>query len=253
MIIALHGIGGSGENFSSSRMFEALAEREGFVAVYPTAAEGQWSYGKPLIRPMPVVGGVPVDDVGYLRQLIDHLIERKIADPARVYVMGVSRGGMMAFTVACALADRVAAVAALITPMSAYQRDDCKPARPIPIMVIAGTHDPSQPYDGVAWPLGRLMSIAETMDVWRQQHGCTQRSGRMLPHRDPADRTRVMRVEWDSCRGVSPLLYRIEGGGHQVPSIRAEANPMSVERFGPRNRDIEASDEIWAFFKRFRL
>ena len=167
--------------------------------------------------------------------------------------MGVSRGGMMAFTVACALADRVAAVASLITPMSAYQREDCRPVRPVPIMVIAGTHDPSQPYDGVAWPLGRLMSIAQTMDFWRQQHGCAQRSGRMLPHRDPADRTRVVRVEWSACRGVSPLLYRIEGGGHQVPSIRAEASPMSVRRFGPRNRDIEASDEMWAFFKRFRL
>ena len=98
LIIALHGIGGSGENFANSRLFEALAEREGFVTVYPTAIEGQWNYGRPLIRPMPMAGGETVDDVGFLRQLIDNLIERKIADPARIYVMGVSRGGMMAFT-----------------------------------------------------------------------------------------------------------------------------------------------------------
>ena len=253
LIVALHGQGGSGEKFSGWGMFEPLAERERFVTVYPSAIEGKWSYGRPVIQPMPKVGGQTVDDIGFLRLLIDDLVARKIADPARVYVAGVSRGGLMTYTAACALADRVAAVAPLITPMTLYQREDCKPVRPVPIMLIAGTRDPSQPYDGVMWPMGRLMSIPDTVDFWRQQHGCTQRGGRMLPHADPADRTRVMLVEWSSCRtGVSPLLYRVEGGGHQVPSRRAGAT-MSEDRFGLRNRDIEAGDVIWDYFKRFRL
>jgi polyhydroxybutyrate depolymerase len=254
LIVALHGLGGSGENFSKWQLFEPLAEQERFITLYPSAIEGQWSYGRPVVRPMPMVGGETVDDLGFLRLLTDDLIGQKVADPARIYVMGVSRGGLMAFTVACALGDRVAAVAVLITPMTLYQRDGCKPARPVPIMLIAGTQDQSQPYDGANWPLGRLMSIPETMDFWRQQHGCAQRNGRMLPHIDPTDRTQVMLIEWGSCRsGVSPLLYRVVGGGHQVPSIRAGANPMSEERFGLRNRDIEAGDVIWAYFKRFTL
>lgn len=264
LIVALHGQGGSGENFSGWKLFEPLAERERFVTLYPSAIDGRWSYGRPVIQPMPKVGsekiggenagGETVDDLGFLRLLIDDLVGRKIADPARVYVAGVSRGGLMAFTAACALADRVAAVAALITPMTLYQREDCKPARPVPIMVIAGTHDTSNPYDGAMWPLGRLTSIPETMDFWRQQHGCAQRSGRMLPHADPADRTKVMLIEWSNCRtGISPLLYRVEGGGHQVPSRRAGTVPMSEDRFGLRNRDLESGDVIWEYVKRFRL
>jgi polyhydroxybutyrate depolymerase len=253
LIVALHGQGGSGENFSGSGLFEPLAERERFVTLYPSAIEGRWSYGRPVIGPMPKVGGETVDDIGFLRLLIDDLIGRNIADPARIYVAGVSRGGLMAYTAACALADRVAAVAALITPMTLYQREDCKPFRPVPIMLIAGTRDPSNPYDGAMWPMGRLMSIPETVDFWRQQHGCTQRSGRMLPHADPADRTQVMLIEWSNCRtGVSPLLYRVEGGGHQVPSRRAGAN-MSEDRFGLRNRDLEAADVMWGYFSRLRL
>lgn len=259
LVVALHGQGGSGESFSGWKLFEPLAERERVVTVYPSAIDGRWSYGRPVIQPMPKVGGEKaggetVDDIGFLRLLIDDLIGRKIADPARIYVAGVSRGGLMAFTAACALADRVAAVAALITPMTLYQREDCKPVRPVPIMLIAGTRDTSNPYDGVMWPLGRLTSIPETMDFWRLQHGCTQRSGRMLPHADPADRTKVMLIEWGNCRtGNSPLLYRIEGGGHQVPSRRAGTIPMSEDRFGLRNRDLEAADVIWDYVGRFRL
>lgn len=252
VVIALHGLGGDGEGFSRQGLF--AGSRDDFATVYPDAVEGRWSYGRPIIQPMPAVGGETVDDIGFLRVLIDHLVMRKVADPARIYVVGVSRGGLMAFTVACAMADRVAAVAALITPMTLHQREDCKPARPVPIMVIAGTRDTSQPFGGAMFRLGRLMSIPETMDFWRQQHGCTQRGGRMLPHRDPADRTRVERIEWSGCRtGTSPLLYRVEGGGHQLPSVRPGASPLSEERFGLRNRDIETADEIWAFFRRFTL
>lgn len=55
---------------------------------------------------MPAIGNEPVDDVGFIRQMIDDLIARKIADPKRIYVTGMSRGGLMSFTVACALAHR---------------------------------------------------------------------------------------------------------------------------------------------------
>src|SRR5205823_10076142 len=99
---------------------------------------------------------------------------------------------------------------------------------------------------------GRLLSVPDTMNFWRQQHGCTQRTVRPLPHRDPDDRTQVVLVEWAGCRsGASPRLYRIEGGGHQFPSISARASPESEARMGLRNRDIETADEVWAFFKNF--
>jgi polyhydroxybutyrate depolymerase len=250
LIIALHGLGGTGASFQSYLQLDALGDRDGFITAYPDAVAKAWSYGRPINQPMPAIGGEAVDDVGFIRALIDDLVGRKLADPARIYVTGSSRGGLMAFTLACALADRIAGAAPLITGMTDHQREDCRSARPVPIMVIAGTADDRQPFGGSQGPNGRLLSVPDTMNFWRTQHGCTKREGRRLPHRDPEDPTQVVLVEWSNCAsGAPPRLYRIEGGGHQTPSLTGANNPMSEQRFGLRNRDIETSKEVWAFFK----
>ena len=250
LVVALHGLGGSGENFRGYARLDTAADREGFVVVYPDAIDGAWSYGRPIVRPMPVVNGETIDDVGFIRLLIDDLVGRKIADPARVYVTGISRGGLMAFTLACALSDRIAAAAPLITGMTDLQRDDCRPARPVPLLVIAGTADRMQAFGGGQAPNGRLLSVPESIDFWRLRYGCTDRDVRRLPHRDESDRTQVVLLQWRGCQaGFDLRLYRVEGGGHQLPSLAAAANPMSEEKFGLRNRDIETAEEVWAFFK----
>jgi polyhydroxybutyrate depolymerase len=233
LVIALHGLSDTGEKFPGWAGIDVVADREGFIAVYPSALEGRWSYGRPSADPMPVVGAVTVDDVGFIRLMIDDLVARKLADTARIYVTGTSRGGLMAYTVACALADRIAAAAPLITGMTEYQREDCSPARPVPIMAIAGTNDPMQAYDGWLLANGRLLSVPETMEFWRSLLGCTKQDGKLLPHRDNGDRTRVVLIEWSSCRSGAHLrLYRVNGGGHQLPSLTGTNNPMSEQRFG---------------------
>lgn len=247
-VIALHGLNQSVASLRDTLRLDRTADREGFIVAYPVAIDLTWNYGRPIYKPGPMVSGQMVDDLGFVRLLIDELVSRKLADPARIYVTGVSRGGLMAFTLACVMADRIAAVAPLITGMTEYQLQDCRPARPAPIMVLAGAADRAQSFGGAQGPLGRLMSVPDTMNFWRQQHGCTGRAARALPHLHADDPTRVLLVEWTGCRtGAAPQLYRVEGGGHQVPSISAGPNQDL------RNRDIETADEIWTFFRRFRL
>jgi len=252
LVVALHGLD---QNVASLRRWlplESIADREGFVVVSPVAIDGRWNYGRPVVKPMPAVGNEPVDDIGFIRLLIDDLIAKKIADPQRVYVTGMSRGGMMAFTVACALADRVAAVAPLITPMTEYQREDCKPARAIPMLVIAGTADPSQPFNGVKWPMGRLLSVPETMNFWRTLHGCTRPETTPLAHRQDSDPTRVIVVAWTDCKTAAALqLYRVRGGGHRLPSL--DDTPEQPSKYGLRSRDFDTAETVWAFFKPLHL
>jgi polyhydroxybutyrate depolymerase len=164
LVIALQGLGQSMDGLRETLKLDPVADREGFLALYPDAIERKWSYGRPIIQPMPTIGGETVDDTGFLRLLIDELVARKVVDPARVYVTGISRGGLMAFTAACALADKVAAAAALITGMTEPQREDCRPSRPVPIMALAGTGDWTQAYDGWFAEMGRLLSVPETME-----------------------------------------------------------------------------------------
>jgi len=251
LVIGLHGRGQSVAGLRRQLHLDATADRERFVVVYPEAVDLEWNYGRPVVKPMPTANGETVDDVGFIRLIIDKLVETKRADPARIHVAGVSRGGLMAYTLACASADRIAAVAAVITGMTEFQREDCRPARPVPLMAIAGTADLSQMYDGWLLPLGRLMSVPETLDYWRTQNGCSKQDVRDVPHREPSDRTRVWLVSWTDCRdGARIVLYRVHGGGHRVPSL-APYSDKEGQQMGFRNRDIESADEMWAFFKAF--
>jgi polyhydroxybutyrate depolymerase len=203
---------------------------------------------------MPKIADDTVDDLGFLRLVVDELIEKNIADRSRIYVSGGSRGGLMTYTLACALSDRIAAVAPVITGMTDHQIEDCHPNRPMPIMLIAGTNDNAQHYDGWIYPAGRQMSVVETLEYWRILNGCTGQQGTLLPHLNSNDRTRVAVINWTGCRKDSEVvLYKVIGGGHQFPSLMKANNPMGEQKFGLRNHDIESAEEIWRFVKRFSL
>jgi polyhydroxybutyrate depolymerase len=249
LVIALHGRGQPVSHFRGDLRLDAVADREGFAVLYPDAVDLMWSYGRTINDPMPKAGSETVDDIGFIRQLLDGLASRKVADTHRVYVVGSSRRGLMTFTLTCVLADRIAAAAALITGMTEHQRDACRPSRPVPIMALAGTNDRIQLYGGWLTPLGRLLSVPETMETWRVLHGCAQQDGRLLPHRDKADRTRVMLIEWSGCTSGARLrLYRVQGGGHRLPSLAPiEATPPGI--WGWRNSDVDTAEEVWAYFK----
>jgi poly(3-hydroxybutyrate) depolymerase len=118
-------------------------------------------------------------------------------------------------------------------------------------MVVAGTMDRVQPYDGWLFPRGRLLSVAETLEYWRVQNGCPKQDEKDLPHREASDRTGVWLFRWTDCReGALLQLYRINSGGHQVPSL-APISEQEAKKPERRNRDIETADEIWAFVKQF--
>lgn len=256
LVIVLHGLGGSGDDFQKWSAVDLVADREGFVAVYPDAIDGRWSYGRPIIGPMPVVNGETVDDVSFIRLLIDDLVKRGIADRNQIYVTGMSRGALMAFTLGCALSDMIAAIAPVASSMTDHQIEDCKPQRPLPVMMVNGTSDYSQPYDGFLFQEGRLTSVPETLEYWRSVAQCTGMSGSALDHLHKKDRTRVIRYEWEGCKAGSGMrYYRIENGGHRWPALDHErgTDPMTSDRFGGRNNDIDTATEAWAFFKQYPL
>jgi poly(3-hydroxybutyrate) depolymerase len=45
------------------------------------------------------------------------------------------------------------------------------------------------------------------------------------------------------------VLYRIEGGGHRIPRRNEAARPVIDRLLGRPNRDFEAAEAIWSFFK----
>jgi polyhydroxybutyrate depolymerase len=254
LVVVLHGLGVSAHD-TRNWGYEPIADREGLIVAYPRGIEGRWSYGRPVSRlQMPRVGEEQADDIGFLARLLDTLVAEQLADRSRLFVVGLSNGALMAYAAACAMTRRFAAVAALLSPMTDLQIEDCKPEGAIPIMVLAGTHDRSMPYGGAKLQSGSLVSIQDTIGHWRQVNSCDGFQIRPVPHRSSDDLTRLMVMHWATCAdGVEIVSYRVEGGGHHAPSLApaSDAAREWEQKAGARNRDIDTAEEVWSFFRRF--
>jgi polyhydroxybutyrate depolymerase len=250
LIVFLHGVRPPDWKNHTQPEIDRLADRDGALAAYPEAIGHRWNYATRISEPQKI-GDTVADDVGFIKKLIAHLIANNRADPSRVYVLGDSRGGLMTYTVMCQLADQIAAAGPLISGMTDAQIAECDPARAVPLMVVAGTSDRFQPYDGFLGKEMRLLSVPETMEFWRVRHRCTGQEQKMLPHRLSEDTTRIWLSEWTGCAIEGAVrLYRVNGGGHQVPSF-APGEPDWIKQAGPENHDIETAEEFWAFARKF--
>lgn len=233
---------------------DRLAEKEGFLVVYPNGIDRHWNDGRSADETGWKAQGENVDDVGFISALIDELVRTRNADPRRVYVTGVSNGGQMAHRLACELADKVAAIAPVIAQMPAHFAPRCKPARPVSVLMMPGTDDPLIPWEGGTIRLGRqtfgkALSVRETVKFWTRHNGCPETPEvSSEPDRDPADGMRVRKEAYKGCRErTSVVLYAIEGGGHTWPG-GYQYLPESI--VGKINRDIDAAEAIWEFFRK---
>lgn len=113
-----------------------------------------------------------VDDVAYLRGIIEELTSGYPVDPARVYLVGHSNGGFMAHRMACEHAGLVAGIVSL-AGMAPNDEAGCAPAEPVGVLQIHGTADPTIPYQGGANGNRPFPSATETVQRWRDYNGCT--------------------------------------------------------------------------------
>lgn len=252
LVIGLHGLNQKAERVRQTWTMDAIAEREGFAVLYPEAVGGRWSYDES--RPVKLHGSdTLVDDVGFINAVLDKLVAEGSTDASRIYAAGLSNGGLMAWTMACAMSDRLAGVAPLISGMLEHQVETCKPKRLVPLVVLAGTSDWMQPYDGAITANFRLLSIPESLEFWRRQRGCTNYEVDMLDPREPTDPTRAVVMAWTECKDPSPLrFYRIEGGGHALPTFEVPDDKRNPHG-GSFSQTIETAEELWTFFKAQRL
>ena len=256
VVLVLHG--GGGQALGMRRVgFEPPADDRGFAVLYPEGHNRGWNDGRLGTRIERRAEGV--DDVAFFRALIDRLIADKVADPARIYATGVSNGGFMSYRIGCDLAGRVAALAPVVANMPADRMELCRPARPIPVFIINGTKDSLVPWDGGAVAKnsngGMVVSVDKTLELWRRLDGCEGAPAeRLLPDKDPDDRTRTTEFVWSRCAaGVEVRLYRVEGGGHGWHGSPERLNRATTALLGPISNDFSGAEEIWRFFSRYSL
>jgi polyhydroxybutyrate depolymerase len=231
-VLLLHGNGGSAADLDDVSGLSELADRRGFLAVYPQGiAVGA---GRPFWASAGRVEA-GVDDLRFIADLLDHLQGRLCVDPVRVAAAGFSAGGGVVNLMACDLAGRVAAVATIAGSLYT-EPGECRPARPMPVLAIHGTDDPVTPYGGrppsVEWPLV-MPPLPTWLAQWATRDGCPGEPAIFL------DTAEVTGVRWSGCRdGAEVVHYRVNGGGHEAP--RAIAGKPFAE-------------VLWGFFAGRRL
>lgn len=247
LVLAFHGGGGTAEQLDRLTGLRAFAEREQFFLAFPQGVNNNWNDGRPGINDA-------VDDVGFVRVLLDELTAAYPIDPARVYATGLSNGGHFCQRLAFDLGDRIAAIAPVAAALSTALAARAPPP-PTPILMIVGDADPISPYSGGlirVWGLierGAVLSAAAAMEFWIDANAA-RRDGPQYYYddADPRDGTRVRRAEYpaDADRGGRPVVVlTVEGGGHAWPGGEQY---LPVALIGHTSRDISASAEIWAFF-----
>jgi polyhydroxybutyrate depolymerase len=245
LVVALHGFGETPAVMARVTRFHELGAREGFHVAYAQGRMRRWN----------AFDDLGYHDIAYLRALVADVEARRAVDPRRVYLTGVSNGGMMAHRAAVEAPDLFAAVAPVLAVMPATTADTRTPSRSVPILMVNGMGDRLVPphldhvrrfflYSLPVYPL------EETAAWWAEQNGCGAPGERVwLNDTDPGDGTRAWRRAYTGC-GAPVTVVGIENGGHAWPGAAVEAPRWLV---GRTSRDLDATRLVWDFFREHRL
>jgi polyhydroxybutyrate depolymerase len=231
IVLDFHGYTESNDDIVTISKMDAVSAAHGFIAVYPQGKSTSWNAGACC----GTSSSSGVDDVGFVRDLLDALAADYCVDPKRVFSVGFSNGGMLSHRLACELSDRIAAIGPVSGTMAI---DGCSPGRPVPVIHFHGTSDFVVPYDGNG--LGGADSVEDTIKGWVERNGCKDGAPAVVYQKGDATCE-----EYQQCTdGASVRLCTIEGGGHQWPGGES-AGGLG----GALSKDITASEEMFTFFE----
>ncbi len=255
VVIAFHGGGGNPQSMRKLCGLSAKADEAGFIVVYP------YGTGRLENQFLTFNGGEccgyamenKIDDVGFVRALLDDLASVTPIDTRRVYATGLSNGGIISYRVAAELADRIAAIAPVGGPL---MMESIRPSRAVPVMHFHGTADENAPFKG-GYGKGFMgnggvtdfKSVEFTLNQWIEANGC-EKTPSIEPLPDKTDDgMKCTRKIWSGGKdGSEVVLIEIENGGHTWPGMEP---PMAM--LGKSTKDISANDLMWEFFQKHTL
>ena len=158
VVLNFHGFSGDAYQYMNEADMRILSESENFILIYP---QGLDLDGEPHWNACPNGGDnkSDVDDFGFIETLIEEISSNYNIDLERIYAVGYSNGGMMAYGLANHKSELIAAVASVSGAML-----DCTgpTSHPMPVIHLHGTNDFDLPYNGNNY----YNSVQNTLDYW---------------------------------------------------------------------------------------
>ena len=256
IVFVIHGYTGSAEGIAAYTGMNSIAEREGFIAVYPQGTID--SNGNTFFN----VGyefndDSPINDVSFIRELVRSVSQEFNLKRKKAFATGMSNGGDMSYLLACTASDLFKAVAPVAGVLMKGLKDSCELSSPVPIFEIHGTADKISLFEGDlnnegGW--GAYYDLPSTIDFFAERYQLTNKSVKQMTSKESgADYDIFFERHWSDDLEEEVWMYRIEDGRHVWPGIKLNwwNNPLAWFYFGSGNEDINASEEVWAFFKKY--
>jgi polyhydroxybutyrate depolymerase len=250
LVLSLHGSNSNGQIQLEFTSMNETADREGFIVVYPFGTGSRermlfWNAGN-------CCGYAyenKIDDVGFVRALLDALNTQLSIDPGAVFAAGMSNGAMMVYRLASEMADAFAAIAPVAGTMGA---ETCHPSRPVSVIHFHGTNDEFVPAEGGVGKRSvtgtHHFSVEHTIRAWVEANGCPKRPVTTTLANSVDDGTSTERRVYGPGRDASDVvLYLIHGAGHIWPG-----RPPRPHYLGKTTYSVSANEVIWEFFRRHK-
>jgi polyhydroxybutyrate depolymerase len=242
LVLVLHGNmpGTGGSVMREWTTFDAQADTWGFAVAYPDGYQGCWADG----RGVTTADEAGVDDVAFLRAIIDWSAEGCGTCPDRAVVAGISNGAFMAHRLALEDSAQVAVLAAVAGGLPAALCD-LQPSHAVSAMLIHGTDDPLVPIEGGysrhrgpnGELRGRTLSLRDTAERWRTIDRCPPGPG-STQTTEGSSRQAVA----GGVGGTQVVTWTVFGGGHHWPG---STRPPGAT--GPAGQEFDAAEQICRF------
>ena len=246
LVLVFHGDDGSGRSISNVSGFNELAEQKGFIVVYPDGIDHKWSLRKK--------GKRNIDDISFVKNLINHLQQVRNIDDRRIYATGFSKGGILTQALTCQLSDKIAAFASVAGSLPMRLEQTCQPPLPVSILMINGTNDQSVHYQGdKKTQKGALVSIPEVVNFWRLRNQCPTYTANdvTLAVDNQSSGDRVKTYSYSGCSAGSEVLQlAVVNGGHLW--YGGTSSDENVNKFN-NSLGLNSTQTIWDFFERHSL
>ena len=270
LVLNLHGATQNGLLEEITSGMDPNADMNGYLVAYPdgtriskvltpdpVAKNAQYGWNAGQCCGLPVTKHV--DDVGFLLKVIADIAARTPVDLRRVYMTGISNGGMMAYAMAAEASGHITAISSV---SGQVEIPVIHPTRAVPTMEFHSVNDPIAKFDGVpnANPLLRL-SVMQGIAQWVRADGCNSK-----PHRGvsivgaagsiSAGETATP-ITYAHCRsGTQVELWRFTGSGHVWPGSTLNTGPKKTWILAGVGRGtvlVDANETMWQFFRRYSL
>ncbi|HEY1829591.1 MAG TPA: PHB depolymerase family esterase [Acidimicrobiales bacterium] len=270
LVLNLHGATQNGQLEEITSDMDANADMNGYLVAYPDgtriakvltpdpiAKQAQYSWNAGMCCGLPVTKHI--DDVGFLEKVIADIAARTPVNLRRVYMTGISNGGMMAYAMAAEASGHVAAIASV---SGQVEIPTIHPTRSVPTMEFHSVNDPIALFNGTPNKDPKLrLSVMEGIDQWVKADGCSS-----TPHDGPtmvgaagsiSEGETATLVTYSHCRdNAQVVLWRFTGSGHVWPGSTLNTGPKKNWILAGVGRGIvlvNANETMWQFFEHYEL